>query len=76
MDSLLSIEGAARKPGGLSKYTIHAWLAKGKLRQTKVGRRTMVRGRDLQAFISSCNWEPATRMIYRCNDDQLGASVL
>ena len=43
MDTLLSVEEAARKLGGLSKYTIHAWLSSGKLRRTKVGSRTMIR---------------------------------
>jgi len=60
MDELLSIEEAARKLGGLSKYTIEAWLSKGKLRRTKVGARTMIRERDLQAFVAACNDEPAT----------------
>jgi excisionase family DNA binding protein len=59
MDTLLSVEEAARKLGGLSKYTIHAWLSSGKLRRTKVGARTMIRERDLQAFLTSCNPDSA-----------------
>lgn len=55
METLLSVEEAARKLGGLSKYTIHAWLSKGKLRRTKVGSRTMIRQSDLEAFIARCN---------------------
>jgi len=47
MDALLSIEEAARRLGGLSKYTIHAWLSQGKLRRTKVGSRTMIRESEL-----------------------------
>jgi excisionase family DNA binding protein len=61
MDTLLSVEEAARKLGGLSKYTIHAWLSSGKLRRTKVGSRTMIRERDLQAFIAACNPEDIDR---------------
>jgi excisionase family DNA binding protein len=57
MDTLLSVEEAARKLGGLSKHTIHAWLSSGKLRRTKVGARTMIRESDLQAFLTSCNPE-------------------
>lgn len=59
MDSekLYSVEDAAVFLGGVSKWTVHAWFAKGKLRKTKVGRRTMVRERDLEAFIASCNAE-------------------
>jgi len=63
---LYSVEDAAVFLGGISKWTVHAWLAKGKLRRTKVGSRTMIRERDLQAFLSACNPEasapePATR---------------
>jgi excisionase family DNA binding protein len=55
LDRLLSVDEAAAKLGGLSKYTIHAWLSKGKLRRTKVGSRTMIRECDLATFIDSCN---------------------
>jgi excisionase family DNA binding protein len=51
MDTLLSVEEAVRRLGGLSKYTIHAWLWKGKLRRTKVGSRTMIRESELQRVI-------------------------
>lgn len=54
----MSVEQAAARLGGISKWTVHAWLAKGKLRRTKVGARTMIRECDLQAFIESCNPEP------------------
>ena len=47
MDELLSIEEAARRLGGLSKHTIHAWLSQGKLMRTKVGSRTMIRASEL-----------------------------
>lgn len=56
---LYSVEDAAVFLGGLSKYTIHAWLSKGRLRRTKIGTRTMIRESDLQAFIDSCNPQPA-----------------
>ncbi len=51
MDALLSVDEAARRLGGLSKYTIQAWLSSGKLRRTKVGSRTMIRESDLAAVI-------------------------
>jgi excisionase family DNA binding protein len=41
--------------GGVSKWTIHAWLKTGKLRRTKVGSRTMIRQCDLEAFLAGCN---------------------
>jgi excisionase family DNA binding protein len=55
METLLSVEQAAERLGGVSKNTINAWLSQGKLRRTKVGRRTMLRESDLQEFIASCN---------------------
>ncbi|HKF47853.1 MAG TPA: helix-turn-helix domain-containing protein [Terracidiphilus sp.] len=58
MDPLVSVEEAARKLGGLSKYTIHAWLAKGKLRRTKVGSRTMIRESELQRVIEEGGKSP------------------
>jgi excisionase family DNA binding protein len=60
-DALLSVEEAARRLGGLSKYTIHAWLSSGKLRRTKVGSRTMVRESELQRVIEDGGKSQATR---------------
>jgi excisionase family DNA binding protein len=51
MEPLYSIEEAARRLGGLSKYAIQAWLSSGKLHRTKVGRRTMIRESELQRVI-------------------------
>jgi excisionase family DNA binding protein len=59
LDRLLSVTEAAAVLGGISKWTVHAWLAKGKLRRTKVGSRTMIAERDLQAFLAACNPETA-----------------
>ena len=56
-DKLYSVEEAASFLGGISKWTVHAWLAKGKLRRTKIGSRTMIAERDLHAFIARCNPE-------------------
>jgi len=51
LDNLLSVEEAARRLGGLSKWTIHAWLSQGRLQRTKVGGRTMIRESELQKVI-------------------------
>jgi len=56
---LYSVQDAAAFLGGISKWTVHAWLAKGRLRRTKVGSRTMIRESDLQAFVAACNPESA-----------------
>jgi excisionase family DNA binding protein len=52
MEELLSIEEAAKRLGGISKHTIHAWFAKGKLRRTKVGSRTMIRQSELLRVVN------------------------
>jgi excisionase family DNA binding protein len=51
MERLFSVEEAARQLGGVSKWTIHGWLAKGKMRRTKVGSRTMIRESELLRVI-------------------------
>jgi excisionase family DNA binding protein len=43
MENLYSVDEAAQKLGGISKWTIHAWLSQGRLQRTKVGGRTMIR---------------------------------
>ena len=61
MDNLLSIEEAARRLGGISKWTLHAWLSKGKLQRTKVGGRTMIRESELQKVIEDGGKSAAPR---------------
>jgi excisionase family DNA binding protein len=51
MDALVSVEEAARLLGGISKWTVHAWLSQGRLRRVKVGSRTMIRESELQEVI-------------------------
>ena len=50
-DSLLSVEEAAKRLGGISKWTIHAWLSRGRIQRTKVGGRTMIRESELAKVI-------------------------
>jgi len=50
-DQLLSVDEVARRLGGISKWTVHAWLSQGKLRRTKVGGRTMIRESELRRVI-------------------------
>jgi excisionase family DNA binding protein len=59
MEALYSVDEAARLLGGLSKYTIHAWLSSGKLRRTKVGRRTMIRESELLRVVEDGSKSPA-----------------
>ena len=55
MDTLLSVEEAAKQLGGISKWTVHSWLSQGKLRRTKIGGRTMIRESELERFIAQCD---------------------
>jgi excisionase family DNA binding protein len=50
-DVLLSVSEAAKRLGGISKWTVHAWLSQGKLQRTKVGGRTMIRESELARVI-------------------------
>ena len=61
MDSLLSVAEAARRLGGISKWTIHAWLSQGKLQRTKVGGRTMIRESELEKVVKDGAKSPSRR---------------
>jgi excisionase family DNA binding protein len=61
MENLLSVEEAARRLGGLSKWTIHAWLSSGRLQRTKVGGRTMIRESELSKVIDDGGKSPSPR---------------
>ncbi len=50
-DALLSVSEAAKRLGGISRWTVHAWLSQGKLQRTKVGGRTMIRESELAKVI-------------------------
>lgn len=55
MDKLYSVEEAAERLGGISTWTLHAWLSKKRLQRTKVGSRTMIRESELERFLEACN---------------------
>ncbi|HEX8815638.1 MAG TPA: helix-turn-helix domain-containing protein [Terriglobales bacterium] len=59
MEALLSVEEVARKLGGISKWTVHAWLSQGRLQRTKVGGRTMVRESELAKVIQDGGKSPS-----------------
>jgi excisionase family DNA binding protein len=61
MDILLSVEQAAKRLGGISKWTVHAWLSQGKLQRTKVGGRTMIRESELLKVINDGGKSPAPK---------------
>ena len=59
MERLLSVSQAAKLLGGISKWTIYAWLSQGRLRRTKVGGRTMIRESELAKVIEDGGKSPA-----------------
>jgi excisionase family DNA binding protein len=60
-DRLMSVNEAAQQLGGISKWTIHAWLSQGKLRRTKVGGRTMIRESELLKVVKDGGKSPSRR---------------
>lgn len=53
MEPLYPIDESAVKLGGISRHTVVAWLVQGKLRRTKVGRRTMIAESELKRFVQA-----------------------
>lgn len=60
-DALLSVLEAAKRLGGISKWTVHSWLSKGRLQRTKVGGRTMIRESELAKVITDGGKSAAPR---------------
>jgi excisionase family DNA binding protein len=54
LERLLSVKEAAAALGGVSVWTIRAWLSRGVLRRTKVGGRTMITESELSRFLMEC----------------------
>jgi excisionase family DNA binding protein len=63
LDDLLSVQEAAKRLGGISKWTVHAWLSKGKLQRTKVGGRTMIRESELLKVIEDGGKSPSPKSL-------------
>lgn len=61
VEELYSVEEAAERLGGVSKWSIYSWLSQGRLIKTKVGSRVMISERHLEEFISACNSETPTQ---------------
>ena len=55
MERLYSVAEAAKALGGVSPTTVSGWCSKGKLKRTKVGRRTMILESELGKFIAESN---------------------
>jgi excisionase family DNA binding protein len=51
IEALYSVKRTADVLGGVSTWTVYAWISKGRLKKTKVGSRTMIAESELQRFI-------------------------
>jgi len=58
---LFSIEEAAKRLGGVSPWTIRAWLSQGRLQRTRVGGRVMIAESELERFVREENGEKRSR---------------
>jgi excisionase family DNA binding protein len=63
IERLYSVVEAAKRLGGISKWTIHAWLSQGRLQRTKVGGRTMIRESELAKVIEDGGKSPSPRRL-------------
>jgi excisionase family DNA binding protein len=61
VEELISVSEAARRLGGISTSTVHAWLSQGRLQRTKVGNRTMIRASELRKVIQDGGKSPSPR---------------
>ncbi len=59
LEKLYSVPEAAKFLGGISKWTVHAWLSQGRLHRVKVGSRTMIRESELAKVIEDGSKSPA-----------------
>ena len=68
---LLNVDEAAKRLGGVSRWSIYSWMSTGRLKKTKIGRRVMIAKNDLQDFVDRCNPES----VDESNDDSRGPNV-
>lgn len=55
LEPMYSVEEAGKKLGGVSRWTIYAWMSRGKLERTRVGGRVMVKESSLLKLIRECS---------------------
>jgi hypothetical protein len=60
-DPLHSIPSSAEFLGGISPWTVRAWISRGLIMRTKVGGRTFVRESELRRMIRDGEKSPAPR---------------
>jgi excisionase family DNA binding protein len=55
LEPLYSVTEAARMLGGVSRFTVYAWMNRGLLERTRVGGRVMVRESSLLKLLEQGN---------------------
>ena len=61
LEPLYSVTEAARMLGGISRFTVYAWMNRGLLERTRVGGRVMVRESSLLKLLEQGNREDTAR---------------
>ena len=61
LEAMYSVADAARMLGGVSKFTIYAWMSRGLLERTRVGGRVMVRESSLLKLLEQGKKQEAAR---------------
>jgi excisionase family DNA binding protein len=62
LEPLFSVSEAARMLGGVSRFTIYAWMNRGLLERTRVGGRVMVRESSLVKLLQQSSERKAKRL--------------
>ena len=60
-DRLYSVRDAAEYLGGVSQYSVHAWMSQKRLVRTKVAARTMIRKSELDRFVREGGKAPTAK---------------
>ena len=63
MEKLHSIPSAAGILGGVSHWTVRAWLQQGRLTPTRVGGRIMISERELERFLAQEQTRPRNKRV-------------
>ena len=61
MENLLPVPEVSRRLGGVSKWSVYAWLSSGRLQGVKIGSRVMVRESELERFVNEGGQAPTPK---------------
>jgi excisionase family DNA binding protein len=61
LEPLYSVAETAKRLGGISRFTVYAWMNRGVLERTRVGGRVMVRESSLLKLLERSNRQGSAR---------------